>query len=205
MITPTAQKVKNLTTGAGKFMKNNGKILLIVCEIALGILLFIDPLGFTGAVIKIAGALMLVSAVFAAVRYFREDPFEAHIEQGLAKALILLAAGLFCLIKTDWFLSTFPIFTMIYGVAILLTGIVRIQWTVDMIRVKAGRWYIPGIGALLAVILSLIIILNPFSATEVLWRFVAITLLVEAAADIAIVIFARMVEKELNKEVDYKE
>lgn len=182
-------------------MNTSGKIVLIICEVVLGVLLFINPLGFTGVIIKIAGALMLVFALVCAISYFSADPVEAHLEQGLAKSLCLLAAGLFCLLKTDWFLSTFPIFTIIYGIAILFTGIVRVQWTIDMLRMKVERWYVSGIGALLSLILSGIILFNPFSATEVLWRFVAITLLVSAAADLAIVIFVRSVEKELEKDV----
>lgn len=175
---------------------------MILCEIALGILLFINPMGFTEAVIKLAGAVMIISAVFEAVRYFRLPPMEAHLEQGFAKALMLLCAGLFCLLKTGWFLSTFPIFAFIYGVVILVCGIVRLQWTVDMIRVKADRWYISGIGALLTIVLAGIIIFNPFTATEVLWRFVAITLIISAVADILTLIFVHAVEKEIEKELN---
>lgn len=183
-------------------MKYSGRITLIVCEIVLGVLLFIDPLGFTGWVIKLAGAAMLILAVFSAIDYFRSDPVEACLEKGLAKALVLLAAGLFCILKTDWFIATFPIFTMIYGVAILLTGIARVEWSVDMVRMKSGRWYIPAIGAAISLILAAVILANPFTAAEVLWKFIAITLFIDAAADIAALIFAQTVEKEIERQIE---
>ncbi len=180
-------------------MNNKGTILLIIGEVVLGILLFVNPMGFTGAVIRVAGAVMLALAVFNIIVYFRLDPVEAHLEQGLAKALCLLAGGLFCLFKAEWFLNVFPVFTVIYGVAVLLTGIVRVQWTVDMLRMRVDRWYVSAIGAALSLIFAGVILFNPFTATEVLWRFIAISLLVSAAADLAIVIFVKKIEKSETK------
>lgn len=177
-------------------MNNTGKIMMIICEVVLGILLFINPMGFTGAVIRVVGAIMIALALYNAIIYFRLNPVEAHLGQGLAKALCLLAAGLFCLLKAEWFLTVFPVFTVIYGIAVLLSGIVRVQWTVDMLRMRVDRWYVSAIGAVLTLVLAGIILFNPFTATEVLWRFIAITLLLSAAADLAIVIFVKKVEKE---------
>ena len=173
-----------------KVTKNGGKIIMSLCETVLGILLFINPLGFTATIIKAVGILLMLAGIVSAVRYFRTDPAEAHLEQGLAKALCALAAGAFCFFKTEWFVVTFRIVTILYGLAILFTGIIRIQWTVDMLRMKTGRWYLPGLGALLSLIFGALIVLNPFALTEFLWTFVAVSVIVNAIIDLCVALFA---------------
>lgn len=176
--------------------KIGGKIVMSLCEIALGIILFINPLGFTATIIKAAGILLMLAGVVSVIRYFRIDPTEAHLEQGLAKALCELAVGAFCVFNTEWFLVTFPIVTLLYGVVILFTGVVRIQWAVDMLRMKTGRWYLAGIGALLSLVFGTIIVLNPFTWTGFLWTFVAISMIVNAIFDLCAALFVGNAEKE---------
>jgi len=173
---------------------------LSLCEIALGILLFIDPLGFTATIIKAAGILLILAGIVSVIRYFRTDPVEAHLEQRLVKALCEFAMGAFCTFNTEWFLVTFPVVTLLYGVVILFTGIVRIQWTVDMLRMKAGRWYLAGIGALFSLAFGAIIVLNPFAWTGFLWTFVAISMIVDAVFDLCTVLFASMKQRKAETE-----
>ena len=43
--------------------KNGGSILMCVLEILLGVLLLIDPLGFTSAIIIALGAALIVAGI----------------------------------------------------------------------------------------------------------------------------------------------
>ncbi len=169
--------------------QNAGKIVLCICEIVIGVLLFMNPVGVTGTIIKIIGGVMAVGGVLLVIRYFRTDPIEAHLGQGLAKGILALAAGLFCLFKSNWFIATFPIVTILYGVVILITGIVRVQWTVDMIRMKSGNWILSGLGALISLVFGVIVLANPFDWTGFLWTFVAISMIVDAVFDLCTVLF----------------
>ncbi len=177
------------------------KAILCLCEIVVGVLLFMDPMGFTGTIIKVGGILLVISGVLTAVQYFRTSPAQASLSQGLAKALCALTFGLFCLFKTDWFLDTFPIITVIYGIVIVFTGIIRIQWMVDMLRMRINRWYLAGIGAVLSLIFGCVILANPFESTKLLWKFVAAAMIVNAVADLAAILFARAVEAGNREEI----
>ncbi len=172
-----------------KFFSNGGNIALSICEIIIGILLFINPKGFTTIIIRVVGAVLVVAGVIFAVQYFREDPLEAHLKQGLTKALLSLGAGLFCLFKAEWFLVTFPIVTVLYGVVMVILGIVRIQSAVDMLRMKTGHWILAALGAVVSIVFGIIILMNPFSWTEFLWTFVAISMIVNAIFDICTALF----------------
>lgn len=39
----------------------------------------------------------------------------------------------------NWFIATFPLLTILYGILILLTGFFKVQWAMDMIRMKQGK------------------------------------------------------------------
>ena len=97
-------------------MKNNKTgILLSLFEIALGILLLIDPIGFTTGIIIIAGVLLLLFGVVEVIKYFRTDAVKAASEQYLTKGLCALGAGVFCVVKTEWFTVAFPAMTFLYA------------------------------------------------------------------------------------------
>lgn len=172
-------KVKNLDW--------NGIITGLV-ELLVGILLLINPIGFTSGIIIVVGIALCAIGVKSIITYFRKDAGQAVLSQELSKGLIFLVVGLFCAFKTEWFIVTFPILTLLYGVVMLLAGLRKIQFMVDMIRLKSKRWYLAAISAALTLLCAVIILLDPFGATEALWIFTAVTLIVEAVFDFVTII-----------------
>lgn len=164
--------------------KNSGSILMCVLEILVGVLLLVDPTGFTSTVIIAAGAALILYGVICIVRYFRADAAEGALRQSLFKGLLLLLGGLFCVLRSRWFVATFPLLTILYGIGILISGVGKIQWAADMIRFGRKRWYLPAISAVFSLIFAAVILCNPFTTTAVLWSFTGIVLIVEAVFDI---------------------
>ena len=160
--------------------KNGGSILMCVLEILVGVLLLLDPTGFTSSIIIAAGAALILYGAICIVRYFRADAAEGALRQNLFKGLLLLLGGLFCVLRSKWFVDTFPLLTILYGIGLLISGIGKIQWMADMIRFGRKRWYLPAISAVLSLIFAAIILCSPTA----LWSFLGIVLIVEAVFDI---------------------
>lgn len=175
-------------------MKTSSKvssIILSVCEAIIGILLLINPVGFTTGIIIFLGIVLLIMGIANIVQYFRTAPEAAAGEQGLTLGCIKTLGGLFCILRSGWFIATFTILTILYGIGTLIAGIAKIQWTVDKIRLKMKKWFWTVIGATLTIVCAVIILCNPFSSTAALWMFIAITLIVEAVVDIVAAIFVK--------------
>lgn len=172
-------KVKNLDW--------NGIITGLV-ELLIGILLLVNPIGFTSGIIIVVGVALCAIGVKSVITYFRKDAAQAAISQELSKGLIFLAVGLFCTLKSEWFIVTFPILTLLYGVVMLLAGLRKIQFMVDLIRFKSKYWFLAAISAAVTLLCAVIILLDPFGVTEALWIFTAITLIVEAIFDFVTII-----------------
>ncbi len=173
----------------GKTRKSTVSLLMSILEVAVGILLLINPVGFTTGIIVTIGLVLLILGVAHVVGYFRTEPEEAAKKGGLSKGILLLLGGLFCVIKPTWFLTVFPLFTVFYGVLMLVTGVSRVQWTVDMLRRKQKYWFLALIGAVLALLFAVLILTNPFATTAILWNFIGVSLIVEAVADVFVFIF----------------
>jgi uncharacterized membrane protein HdeD (DUF308 family) len=74
--------------------------------------------------------------------------------------------------------------TFLYGIVVLVTGLSKLQLTVDMLRVKSKKWFLALISAAISIVCAVLILMNPFSSTEVLWMIAGITLIVEALLDV---------------------
>lgn len=163
-------------------------LLLSIFEIAVGILLLIDPVGFTSGIIISFGVALIVVGIISIVKYFRAQPTEGVLGQNLFKGLVAIIAGMFCIFQSTWLVTVFPLLTILYGVAIMLVGVSKIQWTVDMLRLKRPGWHLPALGAVLSIVCAIAILCNPFGSTAVLWAFTAVSLIVEAVFDIIILL-----------------
>lgn len=170
-----------------KFIKTHANgIIFCLFEILAGILLLVNPVKFTSGIIMAFGVILVILGVVCAVNYFRMDAIGAAASQSLVKGLIALAAGAFCVADTDWFIHTFPILTILYGVVVLIAGFLKIQWAVDAMRLKTGRWGLPAASAAISIICAVVILKNPFVSTVVLWMFTGASLIVEAILDLVV-------------------
>ena len=172
-----------------KILQKFGSIILALGEVLVGVLLLIDPAGFTVGIIAGVGMLLTALGVFLVRAYFKADPEEAAMGQNLMKGLGALTGGIFCIFRSDWFIVTFPLLAMFYGIIILITGIMKVQWAVDMVRLKKKLWYFPAAGAALTLIVAVVVLRNPFATTAVLWTFTAVSLIVEAVVDLLGLVF----------------
>ena len=168
----------------GIFHGKSGSIITCILEIMVGVLLLINPVGFTSGIIIGAGVLLCLGGLLSIVRYFMMKPDIAAQKQLLFKGLLAILGGAVCITKYDWFLSAFPLLTVLYAIAMLILAAGKLQKMADMKRLGLPRWYMPGISAAMAAVLSAIILLNPFGAVAVVWTFVAISLIAEAIVEI---------------------
>ena len=174
------------------FLKKNANALIIsLFELLIGVLLLIDPAYFTSAIIIAVGTALSIIGVIGIIKYFKANAKEAAAKQLLFKGLIALVAGAFCIFRSYWFVATFPILTIIYGIAILVTGLGKVQSAVDLLRQKKDKWFWVAIAAAVSIICAVIILSSPFTTTAVLWIFTGVSLIVEAAFDILAIILNR--------------
>lgn len=162
-----------------------GILMICLFEILVGILLLINPVRFTTGIIFGAGVLLLLGGAYSILRYFLVNPELAAQKQLMFRGLLCLMAGLVCTTQYEWFLTAFPLLTVLYAGWMLILAASKLQLMADQKRKGAARWYMPGISALAAAVLASVILLNPFGAVNAVWTFAGISLIAEAALDLA--------------------
>lgn len=184
------QKLKNSLNGT----------VICLFELIVGILLLINPIGFTTGIIIAAGIILMIVGLINVIKYFKVDVAEASMGQYLMKGLLALLTGLFCIFKARWVIITFPALTIIYGVVLFIAGLSKVQLTFDMLRKKNKKWFLAVISAIISIICSVLIINKPFVTTAALWIIIGITLIVEAVIDFVTMIFNKKGNKSPEEE-----
>lgn len=181
-----------------KALKENFSIILVgIAELAVGILLIIDPQKFTNGIIITLGLALNIFGILAIIKYFRSTPEEAALGQQLFKGLMSVSVGLFCVLNFAWFTQYNEIMSLIYGAALFLIGLSKIQWAADILRLKKGSFLYPALGAALSIVLGIIIIANPFG--EGLATFTAIALIAGGAYDFFALVYGWILNKKAAK------
>ena len=180
-----------------KFLHDFRPLIYCICELAVGVLLLIDPIAFTSAIVRILGIVLYI------MNYFRLAPEMGSMSMSFTKGLVQVIAGVFCIFRPEWIANAFPLLAVAYGLVILVVGLVKLQWSVDALRIGSLYWFIPGIGGLTSVIFAVVIIFNPFTTTAVLWIFAGVSLIVEAVIDAVSTIMSNKKSKiETETETD---
>lgn len=164
-------------------------ILLALCELLIGILLLIDPVNFTAGILIAVGVALCLLGIVSIIGYFRSEPMEGAIRRQLSKGILELLGGLFCVCNPNWFLASFPVLTALYGVGTLISGVLKVELTVDLLRAKRPRWGWAAAGTVITLVCAGVILFNPFATTVVLWTFIAVSLMAEAVLDLISALF----------------
>ncbi len=157
-------------------------------EALIGILLLINPIGFTASIIAAIGGVLCAVGLWTVIRYFRTPVEEASAQQLLTKGLLMIALGLFAILGNQWIIAVFPLITVIYGVILLVTGIAKIQFVMDAIRKRQRRWFLGIFSVVISLICACVVLFNPFTTTAALWMFTGICIIADALMDIVAVI-----------------
>lgn len=157
---------------------------LAVClfELIVGILLMINPVGFTSAIVAAAGMFLMLYGLLCVISYARTGAEQAAAGHELTKGLAFLLLGGVCAFRSGWLMGVFPVLTVMYGAGLLLTSLFRIQRTADLLRLKKS-WALTAAGAGISFACGTIILLDPFASSTVLWMIAGASLIADAVLD----------------------
>ena len=172
--------------------KTAPSVVLVVVEIILGVLLLINPEFFTKLAVIVIGVILIFFGIVFLVRYFKErnEP-DSNSGGTLAIAIIALALGIICTFFSWWIIGLFGVMAVFIGIILIITGILKITTYSDNKKQGLPVSAMTIVGAVISIILGIIIIINPFSAVNVLWIFAGIALIVAGILDLIAIISGR--------------
>lgn len=163
-----------------------------------GLLLLLFPnLALNIANFALAAVLCIVG-IFCIIGYLRGSVLDGVMGMELAMGLVLLCFGLLLLINPTFLSALLP---FLWGVSLLVGGFSKIQLGADLKRIGESRWWAVLIAALVSFLLGIVSITKPTFIASISVQFIGISLIVEAALDLATFLVINKKIKDFRKAV----
>ena len=184
-----------------EFLKSNAKreALFVVLYMALGIFFVVRP-GTTFRVIgNVIAILMLIIGIIHICLYFTKKNFEGIQKNGLVTGIILSIVSIYLLLKPEFLES---LVGFIIGFMILLAGVTQLQNAVDLFYFKNKAWPFMLVTAAILIILGIIALVNPFSATETFVEATGVFVIISAIFKLISILILYIGAKSVDKALD---
>jgi uncharacterized membrane protein HdeD (DUF308 family) len=154
--------------------------LWLAAVLIFGLFLLIYPMTTAGVVLSVAGTIFVIVGVVRIVEYFLLDVREVLGGWMFASGVVWILGGVLLYVVPEALIAFMP---MLFGLALLVGGAVKLQGAFDLKRIGSAHWYVPLIGAALSAVMGVVIIVNAVGLGSVLMRVIGAFLIFEAAQD----------------------
>ena len=160
-------------------------ILLAVIFIALGIVLILWPGATMKTICYLLAAMLLALGVASLINYLRKDISGIIYRYDLVVGLCAILGGILVIVKVDKLTDLIP---AVLGFLVTMSGILKIQNSVDMLRLGHGTWHVAFAMAIVNIVAGIVLLMNPFEAAQILIMCIGIALVYSGITDLYVTI-----------------
>ena len=160
-------------------------ILLAVIFIALGIVLILWPGATMKTICYLLAAMLLAIGVVSLINYLRKDISGIIYRYDLVVGLCAILGGILVIVKVDKLTDLIP---AVLGFLVTMSGIMKMQNSVDMLRLGHGPWHVAFAMAIVNIVAGIVLLMNPFEAAQILIMCLGIALVYSGITDLYVTI-----------------
>jgi len=160
-------------------------ILLAVIFIALGIVLILWPGATMKTICYLLAAMLLALGVASLINYLRKDISGIIYRYDLVVGLCAILGGILVIVKVDKLTDLIP---AVLGFLVTMSGILKMQNSVDMLRLGHGTWHVAFAMAIVNIVAGIVLLMNPFEAAQILIMCLGIALVYSGITDLYVTI-----------------
>ena len=160
-------------------------ILLAVIFIALGIVLILWPGATMKTICYLLAAMLLAIGVVSLINYLRKDISGIIYRYDLVVGLCAILGGILVIVKVDKLTDLIP---AVLGFLVTMSGIMKMQNSVDMLRLGHGTWHVGFAMAIVNIVAGIVLLMNPFEAAQILIMCLGIALVYSGITDLYVTI-----------------
>ena len=170
-------------------------IVISAILMAVGLCLILWPVSFIGAVCVLIGVAKLIG-------YFSNDIYRLAFQFDLALGIFTILLGVLLLSHAEAVITAIPVLTGLY---VIVDCVFKLQTAFDARRFGLRGWWAILLGALLAGLCGVLLILNPFAGSRILFTFLGVSLMADGLLNICITAnTVKVVDKKNHIEADYE-
>lgn len=175
-------------------------IISSVIYVALGVILLLWPEKMARNICYVIGVIAVAVGIVNLIDYIRKDYSVDAYRYNLVYGLVSILFGVFVFVKVDTVVSIIP---FLLGFAVTISGLLKLQNAVDLIRMKYKGWGAVMIVSVLNIAFGVVLIMNPFDSAMVLFICIGIGMIYSGVSDlIATIMLSRSIKsvgRELQK------
>ena len=171
-------------------------IFISLLLILLSVFIIMRPNEIISNLIKVIGIVLILIGTIDFMNYFRAPEDERLFNYGLLKGLMELSIGILFIFKGEILRDLFLI-----GLIIIFINVSKLQISLSLKEIEYSNWFLGVIISSLAIILGIVIILNPFETTEIVVITSGVILLVSEICNIIYSVLILIKIKKLDKVV----
>ena len=160
-------------------------ILLAVIFIALGIVLILWPGATMKTICYLLAAMLLAIGVVSLINCLRKDISGIIYRYDLVVGLCAILGGILVIVKVDKLTDLIP---AVLGFLVTMSGIMKMQNSVDMLRLGHGTWHVAFAMAIVNIVAGIVLLMNPFEAAQILIMCLGIALVYSGITDLYVTI-----------------
>lgn len=164
-----------------------GYIVLSILFCICGISILLNPTVSTITLCYILGFLIISFGIIKICGYFSRNYYRYVFQYDLAFGILIIILGIIILFHPYGILT---LFHTLLGILFLMDGLFKIQLAVDTKTFGIKQWWLVFIFAILAVILGILMILQPLKSAAFIAILLGITLLAEGILNLCTIFFA---------------
>ena len=167
-------------------------IILAVAYMVLGVVIIISPGKTLNIFSYILAATLIVFGTINLIQYMRTDAMEVFNKYDLVIGFSSIIGGVLIIINVDKFQN---IILIALGFMVMISGILKLQNSVNLMRLKANNWHITFGMAIINIVFGVILLINPF-AIELFLVLLGIGFIFSGLTDIIVTL---MISSTLSK------
>ncbi len=164
--------------------------------IAVGVILLFFPALSLMDLCHALGILCIIWGVISAGVFFIRKQYQRPGHMGFSFGIAAVLLGLYAVCNTIEFER---IFTQLLALLIIFDSILKIQFSMDLLRMDSSKWWVVLMIAMATAILAMVILLDPFSVSQTKERYTYLVLITDGIVNIFVVCYLAAVSKAYQK------
>ncbi|MCM1102998.1 MAG: DUF308 domain-containing protein [Clostridium sp.] len=173
-------------------------IISSVIYVALGVILLIWPEMTAKNICYVVGVICVAVGIVNLIDYIRKDYSVDAYRYNLVYGLVFVLLGIVIFVKVETVISIIP---FLLGFAVTISGLLKFQNAVDLIRMKYSGWGIVMIVSILNIAFGVVLIMNPFTSAMILFICIGIGMIYSGVSDLIATIMLSRSIKSIGKEL----
>lgn len=176
-------------------------IALALAFVVIGVIFILYPTEVQTTACYMIAALLLILGVISLINYLRKDISGIIYRYDLVVGLSAILGGILVIIKLE---QLTDLVLVVLGFLVTISGILKMQNSVDMLRLGNGTWHVAFAMAIANIIFGIILLINPFSE-EIQKILIGIALIYSGVTDLYVTIAISKKLAEMKTELAVRE